>query len=175
MTATAATTARPLEELGRKIALDAIASPVVRRGYEYWRAKRGSRAFPSRADIHPAEIKPLLPNVILVHVLDGGSDYQFRIVGEASVRAHGFNAANWHVAELDRQVPGYSAMMIGLWDYIRKTGRPVAARGSLVHLDRGFQTYESIYLPLGPDDRTVDHLLAFAQYDDEVYTRPALI
>ncbi|HEY1836411.1 MAG TPA: PAS domain-containing protein [Rhizomicrobium sp.] len=168
-------TAHPIEELGRKIPLDAIASPIVRQGYDYWRAKRGGRAFPARADIHPAEIKPLLPNVLLVHVLDGGRDYQFRIVGEASVRAHGFNPANWHVRELDSQVPGYGAMMTGLYDHIRKTGRPVAARGNLVHVDRGFQTYESIYVPLGPDDSTVDHLMAFAQYDEEVYTRPALI
>ena len=90
------------------------------------------------------------------------------------MRAHGFNPTNWRVSDLDSQVMGYGAMMRGLYDYICKTGRPVAARGNLVHVDRGFQTYESIYVPLGPDDHTVDHLMAFAQYDDEVYTRPAL-
>jgi hypothetical protein len=158
----------PAEELGHKIAFDEISSPIVRQGYDYWLSKRAGRTFPARADINPAEIKRLLPHVILVRVLDGGRDYQYRIVGEANVKAHGFNPLNGRVGDLDRQVQGYTAMMIGLYTHICRTGRPFAARGTLVHLDRSFQTYESIYMPLGPDGDTVDHLLAIADYDGEV-------
>lgn len=161
------TLTQPAKEMGHKVSLDDIASPLVKQGYAYWLSKRGDRPFPARADINPAEIKRLLPNVILVHLI-GESDYQYRIVGEANVKAHGFNALNWHVSDLDSQVPGYTAMMVGLYTHIRKSGRPFAAKGSLVHIDRGYRSYESIYMPLGPQEGVVDHLFAVADYSGDV-------
>jgi len=159
---------QPSEKLGRKVALGEITSPIVRAGYEYWLLKKGDKAYPSRDEIKPAEIKKLLPNVILVHVLDGGRDYQFRVVGEAISSAHGFNALNWHLDQLDAQVNGYTAMMRNLFAHLLKTGWPFFAKGSLVHIDRGYQSYESVYLPLGPKSGPIDHLLNFSDYFGEV-------
>jgi len=158
----------PTEDLGRKVRLDEIASPIIHEGLAYWRSKCAGRPFPSRADINPAEIKRLLPNVILARMIDDGRDYEFRIVGEATVTAHGFNSLNTRVSDLDKHVRGYTAMMMDLFGRIRRSGRPFAAKGTLVHLDRGFKQYESLYMPLGPDEKTIDHMIAFTDYSGEV-------
>jgi hypothetical protein len=160
------TLVQPTKEMGHKIRLDDIVSPIVRQGYDYWLSKKAGRAYPSRAEIRPAEIKKLLPNVILVQVL-GDNEYRYPIVGQANAVAHGFNATNWNAGDLDEQVPGYTAMVVGLYAHIRKTGRPIASKGSLIHLDRGFKSYESIYMPLGPENGPVDHLFAVADYSGE--------
>src|SRR5690349_8298694 len=54
----------------------------------YWQAKRGGRAMPARADIDPAEIKALLPYMILVDVIydtEAGLDFVYRLVGTREV------------------------------------------------------------------------------------------
>src|SRR5579859_8055397 len=47
----------------------------------YWSAKRGARRMPSRADIDPADLRVLLPHIMLLDVIDGGSDMRYRLVG----------------------------------------------------------------------------------------------
>ncbi len=37
--------------------------------FDYWASKRGERNFPRRADIHPAEMRALLPSLSLLDVL----------------------------------------------------------------------------------------------------------
>ncbi len=51
----------------------------------YWESKRAGRAMPDRANIDPAEIVRLLPNIFVCEVLDGGREYRFRIFGTALV------------------------------------------------------------------------------------------
>jgi hypothetical protein len=38
---------------------------LVRQLHDYWQSKRGGRDVPDRSDIDPAEIIPLLPNILL--------------------------------------------------------------------------------------------------------------
>lgn len=53
----------------------------------YWNAIRGQRPAPRREDFDPADIPQFLANVVLLEVVDGGSDFRFRVVGEAVRRA----------------------------------------------------------------------------------------
>ena len=57
-------------ELPADIQIGALAGapPDLLEMYAYWQRKRGARAMPTRADIEPAEIKRLLPGVLLVDV-----------------------------------------------------------------------------------------------------------
>src|ERR1043166_5771842 len=67
---------------GSAVALDAHLDAF----YGYWRAKRGARAMPRRADIDPTEMDPrLLPNLMLTEVVDGGRRFRFRLVGTGVV------------------------------------------------------------------------------------------
>ena len=48
---------------------------------DYWLAKRGARAMPSRNDISPAHLKSQLPHILLADVIDGGADFRYRLIG----------------------------------------------------------------------------------------------
>lgn len=61
--------------------LDVVAEAPLRDLYLYWAGKRGLRSYPARADIDPQEIKPQLPYVMLVDVLEDGRFFRFRLVG----------------------------------------------------------------------------------------------
>lgn len=136
-----------------------IRSPLVRRGFDYWLMKRGDRPYPARQEIRPGEIRSLLPNVILVGVVDGGCDYEFRVVGDANVQANGFSFQGWRASQLRQKLqPGYTENMFTLYNWVRTNGKAVAIRGRLAHVGRSYIPFESITMPLGPDGKTVDHL-----------------
>jgi hypothetical protein len=58
-----------------------VAEPQLRELYLYWDGKRGGRPYPARGDVDPAEIKKLLPFVMLVDVLAEGRHFRFRLIG----------------------------------------------------------------------------------------------
>ena len=138
----------------------------VQSGLDYWRDECRGRQFPARSDIDPSKIKALLPNIMLLRVLNDGADYEFRIVGQRTIEEHGFNPLNWRIRQLDAVVQGYADFLFRLFECIRTTGRPLALRGTLRHVERGHRSYESVYLPLG--SATVDHILNVTDYSPRV-------
>jgi hypothetical protein len=157
----------PADAAGREVDPESLSSEIAREGYRYWLSKRGIRAFPARTDIHPAEIKSILPNIILVKVLERGGDFQFRVVGEAVAEAHGLNPINWRVSELDRYTPGFSAVVMPAYRRVFETHHPYASCGTLRHLDRGYRAFETVILPLGPAS-DVDHLFIVAGFSGDI-------
>ncbi|MEJ0041657.1 MAG: PAS domain-containing protein [Rhizomicrobium sp.] len=148
------------------ISLDDIESPVVRRGLDYWRALKGDRTYPSRADMQPRDLAPLLRNVVLLKVVDGGQDYEYRIVGDAHVISHGFSTQGRCVSDVDKFSPGYGAVLKSLYDRVLRKREVFAFRGWLERVVRGkpFIYCESVFMPMGPDEATVDHVLNFSVY-----------
>lgn len=145
-----------------RIALDELASPVVRRGVAYWNILRGERRFPAREEVHPRDIVSLLKNVVLIRVLDGGADFEFRIVGEARTHTYALSFAGKRLSELRGRWPTYSYSLHGLFGHVVQSGEPVALRG---HFGAGFSDvniayFETIMLPLGAG-HTVNHLIGF--------------
>jgi hypothetical protein len=148
-----------------RIPLEEIDSPILLQGIAYWRRLRGEQPFPARADVTPRGLGNLLRNTTLLRVVDGGKDYEYRIVGDAYVMAHGttFQGLCW--SEIGKLSPGYHSMIKWTYDRVVRTAEPVAMRG---WIERGGHSNEYIYseyvfLPLG-DSKTVDHILIFAVY-----------
>jgi hypothetical protein len=108
----------------------------------------------------------LLRNTTLLRVIDGGKDYEYRIVGDAYVMAHGVSFQGKRWSQTDKLSPGYHAMIKSIYDRVVRKAEPVAMRG---WIERSGHTSELIYseyvfLPLGIGDETVDHILVFAVY-----------
>lgn len=61
----------------------------LRRLYEYWDEKRGSRRAPARADINPTEIPELLGYVNIFEVQDVPRDFKVRLNGSEVTRMLG--------------------------------------------------------------------------------------
>lgn len=147
----------PLSEVDNAILLD---------GVTLWRNLAGVRKYPKREDVSPRLLKPLLRYTTLLRVICGGNDYEYRIVGDAYVMAHGqsFQGKLW--SETKSLSPGFYKFIKPVYDRVVYDGEPVATRG---WIERGGNSNgqvfcEYVYLPLGDEDVGVDHILAFAVY-----------
>ena len=148
----------------RFLTLDEIDQPVVLQGVALWQELRGTRKFPSRSDVTPRGLGPLLRNTLLIAVIDGGADYQFRIVGDAPVVALGRNFQGVCLSEMDETGNMRGVTCRELYGSVVRTGEPRAIRGCMAsNIERMFPIQcEAVFLPLGPDETTVDYLLGFS-------------
>lgn len=64
-------------------------SPVLTQALTYWLQIKGEAAFPQRADLVPEKFVTLWPHILMVDVIDGGSDYFIRLFGQYLVDAYG--------------------------------------------------------------------------------------
>src|SRR3546814_10249014 len=55
----------------------------------YWQEIRGAAPVPRRDDMVPEKIVALWPHILMVDVIDNGSDYYFRLVGQRLVDTYG--------------------------------------------------------------------------------------
>ncbi len=146
------------------IDLDSVENSLVRAGIGYWRRLKGDRAFPARRQLSPRDIAGLLRNVILVRVVNDGDDYEFRIVGDAHVQMSGFNMQGGHIRDLQRVSPSFATALQKLYGKVLSTRAPFALRGAMERPGQAPLASESVLLPLGPDDSTIDHILVFSVY-----------
>jgi len=147
----------------RFLTLDEVKHPVLLQGVAYWQDIRGARKFPSRADVTPRGLGTLLRNTLLIAVVDGGADYQFRIVGDAPVLALGRNFQGVCLSEMDATGNMRGVTCRQLYGSVVSSGEPRAIRGCMAsNIERMFPIQcEAVFLPLGPDEATVDYLLGF--------------
>lgn len=164
-----------LEFLIDRIALDEIQSPIVRDGVSYWQSLCRGRAYPARADVAPSGMRKLLANAALVRVLDDGADYEYRIAGEAHVMSHGIPLQGKKMSELDGLDPAYRPVLKSLYDRVTESHAPYGVRGAIKAADGAPVHYksESAFLPLGPDEATIDHILVFTVYEGTSHVSPA--
>ena len=73
--------------------------------HEYWTRKRGDRAMPSRADLDPLDMVPLLPNVFLVNVQQEPLDFVYRLLGTGIVARSLRDYTGMRVADIPAQRP----------------------------------------------------------------------
>ena len=143
-----------------------LATPRLRDGYDYWNAKRGQRAMPGRADLDPAEIKPLLPHVVLMDVLrrpqSGPLDFRYRLIGTA-IDAHSSGRfTGLRMSEIAHQRPPSR-----LWSNLESV---VTARQPKTHRvpyagpHRDFLSVVDIVMPLSRDGEAVDMLFCIVDY-----------
>jgi hypothetical protein len=142
--------------------LDAPAPPPppssrVQRLSDYWRRTRGSRIMPARSDIEPAEIKPLLPYLLIADVFADPVRVRYRLAGTAVCEAFGRNIAGCWLDELD--VNG------GVPFWIEQYGRLIASRAPVFGRASGALGSVELFradwvlLPLSTDGTSVDRSL----------------
>ncbi|MBI1239142.1 MAG: PAS domain-containing protein [Alphaproteobacteria bacterium] len=149
--------------LGEQIAVSDLTMARVREGFAYWDALRAGRPMPTRAEVNPTAIPQLLPYILLIGV-NGPGDFEFRLMGGASTEAHGFNPTGWNLRDLENVREGYGRQMVAFLQWVVDRAEPGASRGTLAHVDKGFRTFELVYLPLGPQGGPIDFILGFADY-----------
>ncbi len=142
------------------------ASLLLRQGYRYWDSKRAGRAMPARADIDPAEIKALLPHVVLIDVLRdsdfGPLDFRYRLLGSA-VEAH---LSQRYTGQKMSEIP-HQRSPSRLWSNFQAvavSGQPLVTQVPYIGPHKDFLAAQDLITPLATDGRKVDMLLNFVDF-----------
>lgn len=152
------------DDVGRRITLGEIESPLLREAVALWEAKKGQRRFPARAAIGPRDMARFLRYVTLYRVIEGGADFEYRVMGDAAVQAWGRNFVGCGKTELNALQEGMGDVIQRLCASIAKRREPLALRGTMSKSDYELIGQETVFLPLGPDDETVDYALSVGWY-----------
>jgi hypothetical protein len=140
----------------------AIKSPLIRRMHAYWLAACGERAMPRRADINPAELKPVLPNMALVDIKRDPFRVLYRLVGTTIVRYAKFDATGYH---RDEFVTANDEDFLTIYAAAVESRRPIFGH-DLLHLESGGKRpYEFAVFPLSSDGVTVDKCIDMDDYE----------
>jgi hypothetical protein len=143
---------------------ETLDSKAVSLAVHYWEKLRGSRCFPAREDIAPRDMATFLRNIVLIRVVDGGRDYEYRIVGDACVQAFGSNFQGVRLTEVEAADANYGLATRAAYEHVRTMGRPFALRGWVAPSIPSFFSYhETAFLPFGANG-TVDHILAASSF-----------
>ena len=156
----------PAHSSGRILAIDQVESDTLRRIIALWRRLKGDRRFPAREAVAPRDFGKLLRHVTLLRVLDGGADYEFRIVGDVQVQAYGENFRTMRLSEVGLTHPRFAEGMKIFYEGVRMGRDPFGYRGWIGRdmPDTKFSYHELAFFPLGPGDETVDHVLVAGVY-----------
>jgi hypothetical protein len=130
---------------------------------DYWFAKRGDRLAPTRADIDPVDIAPVLPRVMLVDVGTDPVDFRFRLAGTGLFKIHGAELTNKRA--LDLEPPAFGALIHRLYCDALERRAPIAHR-LLIECETRRSAYQRIILPLSEDGATINRLLTVESYAD---------
>jgi hypothetical protein len=146
--------------------LDELETAPLKMAVEYWQSVRGARLFPSRRELKPRAIASVLPHLALLKVIDGGADFEHRIVGDAQVRAFRVRMQNRRFSEIAAEAPELVSVSKSLFLKVVQTRAPLCwrARTGYDTVDVVFKEVEGVALPLGETDEAVDYVAAFNTY-----------
>jgi hypothetical protein len=134
----------------------ALKSPINQAGLDYWQRKRDARPMPARADIDPAEILRILPQVFLLDVRLAPLDFRYRLVGtKMDEHMLGSYTGMW-MSEIAHQKPPSR-----IWASCRRVVEertPLSSDIPYVGKNKEFLTTEDLIMPLSDDGRTVNML-----------------
>lgn len=159
------------ELLGQLTTLDEIQNPFLQKALALWTERKGARRIPTREDMTPRAMAAFLRNTALVKVIDGGRDFQFRVVGDAITEVQGASFQGLTLAEIDRKMPDYGSLLRPVHELVVARAEPLAFRGHVRRSPTGRMFFhETMLLPLGGE--AVDYFLVVAAHVYESGVEP---
>jgi hypothetical protein len=138
-------------------------SRIIRDGFDYWKSRcRPDGMPPRRADIDPFEITAIMPNIVLLDVLNNPRDFRYRVVGTGVVEHLTADWTGHKVSEIPIQGPDGS--IFSACNRVVTSKHPLLSRIPYVGPHAEYLSCEDIILPLVDDEGAVEKLLAFVAY-----------
>ena len=135
---------------------------LLRQGFRYWDGKRAGRAMPARADIDPAEIKALLPHVVLIDVLSDPLDFRYRLMGSA-IEAHLSNRyTGLKMSEIAHQRP--PSRLWSNFQAVVVSRQPLVTQVPYIGPHKDFLAAQDLITPLSSDGSKVDMLFNLVDF-----------
>jgi hypothetical protein len=124
--------------------------------YRYWAEKRGTRRMPARADIDPADLREMLPNLALLEVTATG--FRYRLVGTRVAEDLGRDMTG-AVAGAYAKGMSFGDKIVAMFDQARRRAMPQFSTGEYRSPQQTVHWVSRLLLPLGVDGATVDMIL----------------
>ena len=133
--------------------------------FDYWRGKRAGRRMPARSDLDPAELKMMLPSMILVDVIydaAGNADFVYRLAGTREVEVRGEDPTGKRVA--DAFYGPSLENVLGCYMSVIQRGEPYLDDDYFVREGNHFADEANIFLPLSSDGKRINMILVYTAY-----------
>jgi hypothetical protein len=129
----------------------------------YWRAKKGDRRAPARADLDPIEIPALMPHLLLLDVEPASRRLRFRLMGTAVTNGLGRDLTGRYLDELPLNKT--QRAMYAEYKRVVESGEPACSTWEYSRADGRHVRFERLVLPLSSDGETIDMLLGGIVFD----------
>src|SRR5215813_4019449 len=140
-----------------------LTAPRMVELYDYWYGRKRGRAMPSRADLDPVDIPPMLGKIMLIDVLGNPPRFHHRLVGTHIVDATGEDRTGRF---LDR-VPFLRKHPVVLDQYriVVETRQPLLSVEPITNCTNGkVHEVDRLLLPLSSDGQLVNMLLVYFNF-----------
>jgi hypothetical protein len=131
--------------------------------YRYWLAHCQGNRLPRRADIDPAEIKSLLPYLMMVDLTDNPLRIRYRLVGTEVARYAGLDFTNAYLDEL--QFEEYTLQeLLGAYRAVIDSGQACMGFAGYENDGKMALQIEFLFCPLSDDGITVNRCMVIEDY-----------
>jgi len=137
-------------------------SSLVQKGFAYWQSKCHDDVIPQWSAINPTEIKPLLPNLVVLHVLYDPLDFVERITGDAILSRSHNNTMGQNWREYEGRGPGSSIWAV--MEEVVRHKQPSFHSIPYVGPHQEFMKVDTVACPLLDDKGELTRILTFVDY-----------
>lgn len=148
-------------------------NPILDTFLDYWNSRRGTRPMPSRADIHPADLKTHLGWLCFIEALPGNEDFRFRLIGSRVAEYFLSEATGLTVREAYAAAGASEEETHAVLWILRRTSaarHPMRVTGdSGDWRGRPYPDYDALYLPLSEDGTKVNMVMCGFTFNYRAY------
>lgn len=134
--------------------------------HAYWRSLCRGDLLPARQAVDPADIKALLPHILIVDIEQAPLRVRYRLVGTAIAEISRRDITGLFLDEIRFDDPSERTVFEDGYRLLLETRAPVFGRVLWPARADLILTYESAIFPLAGDGRTIDKAIAVEQYID---------
>jgi hypothetical protein len=146
------------------IPLDQVTSPIVRRFYNIWNSKRGTRVMPSWQDIDPSEMLAILPNMFVISIEMDPFRIFYRLIGTKAV-AFRHELTGRYLDEITEYSDDVRAELIKEYSMVCAEKRPTFSKDTLKTKFGNTLIVSGSIFPLSTDGTIVDRCIAVEDYE----------
>lgn len=124
---------------------------------DYWHGMRRGDGLPSAAGIDPVKMRPVLGNVMLLDVLDGGADFRYRLYGSNIAERAGFDMTGKRVSDI-KTGGAVATFFRHIYQAVLKRRQPIYTQHQ-PPVTIAVTTWYRLILPLAEADAEINRLL----------------
>jgi hypothetical protein len=145
--------------MSAQLSASATAARAHQEMFAYWASLRRGAGLPGRVDLHPANMKRLLPTVSLIDVMREPRDYRLRLAGTGLYGVYGREITGKGLSEV------YNTAAAEYWrkelDKVVDERRPGVGVHSLAWRGAPHMSILWLRLPLASNGKDVDMILGY--------------